>query len=239
MLCIGHRGAMGHTPENTIASIQTALELGAACIEIDVYYVDGHLVVFHDLRLERTTNGVGRLEDFSFAELRSLDAGNGEQIPTLSEVCQAVNGQAGLNIELKGPYTAEPVVRLIATQITEGWDQSLFLVSSFDHQALEQVRQLSPHLQMGLLTPVISTEEIAIAHHLNAYAIHPAADRLEPQWIEKAHANGFKVFAYTVNQVEAIRRMGQLSVDGVFTNFPERVVDLFGRSQPGWPHQSR
>ena len=82
LLCIAHRGAMGHEPENTLASIRKAMELGASCIEIDAYYVDKHLVVFHDDRLERTTNGTGYLCDQSFEELRTLDAGNGQQIPT-------------------------------------------------------------------------------------------------------------------------------------------------------------
>ncbi len=226
---------MGHAPENTIASVHKAIELGAACIEIDVYAIDGHLIVFHDPRLERTTNGVGRLEDYSFAELRSLDAGNGEHIPTLTEVCQAVKGQAGINIELKGPHTAEPVVRFIAEQVKGGWDQALFLVSSFEIEALERVRQLSQTFQIGLLTQTLSTEKIAIAQRLDAYAIHPAADCLEQEWVDKAHAHDFKVFAYTVNQAEDILRMGQLRIDGVFTNFPERVVDIFGRNQPGWP----
>lgn len=146
-----------------------------------------------------------------------------------------MNRQAGLNIELKGPHTAKPVVRFIAERVKNGWDQSLFLISSFDRQALEQVRQLSQHLQIGLLTQRVSTDDIAIAQRLHAYSIHPAADRLSLHWIEKAHAHSFKVFAYTVNQVEDIRRMGQLSVDGVFTNFPERVVHLFGPRQAGWP----
>ncbi len=86
LLCIGHRGAMGHAPENTLLSFRRALELGAHCVEADVYYVDHHLMVFHDDRLERTTNGSGYLADHDFETLRSLDAGNGERIPTLGEV---------------------------------------------------------------------------------------------------------------------------------------------------------
>src|SRR5947208_10529090 len=83
LLCIGHRGACGHEPENTLRSIRRALELGAQGVEIDVRFVDGELVVFHDARLERTTNGRGQLARKSFADLRALDAGLGERIPTL------------------------------------------------------------------------------------------------------------------------------------------------------------
>ena len=105
-LCIGHRGAMGHAPENTLLSLKKALEMGAPCVEVDVYFVDGHLLVFHDDRLERTTNGFGYLADHDFEYLRSLDAGEGERIPTLREVFETVGLKAGVNIELKGPGTA-------------------------------------------------------------------------------------------------------------------------------------
>ena len=133
LLCIGHRGAMGHAPENTLASIRKALELGVPCMEVDVYYVDGHLVVFHDDRLERLTNGSGYVWEQSFDYLRSLDAGDGQQIPTLEEVCEVIGSQACLNIELKGPDTAVPVAALLSKLIADGWDKEKFLVSSFYH----------------------------------------------------------------------------------------------------------
>ena len=109
MFCIGHRGARGHAPENTLASVRKAIELGADWIEVDVYGVDGELVVFHDDRLERTTNGEGLLMGQSFDYLRSLDAGDGELIPTLAEVFDVAADRVGINVELKGPGTAEPV----------------------------------------------------------------------------------------------------------------------------------
>lgn len=117
LLCIGHRGAKGHEPENTLRSIRKAIELGTPCIEIDVHHVDGHLVVFHDDRLERRTNGIGNLAEQSFEYLRSLDAGNGERIPTLQEVCETIGPGIGLNIELKGPGTATPVADYVASRL--------------------------------------------------------------------------------------------------------------------------
>ena len=101
LLCIGHRGAAGHAPENTVVSIQKALELGAPCIEIDVYYVDRRIVVFHDDRLERTTNGSGNLVEQKFDYLRSLDAGGGEKIPTLEEVFEAIQQSSKENKWIK------------------------------------------------------------------------------------------------------------------------------------------
>ena len=144
LLCIAHRGAMGHEPENTLASVRKAFELGALCVEVDAYYVDGNLVIFHDDRLERTTNGTGYLSEQSFEYLRTLDAGDGNQIPTLEEVCELINSHVCLNIELKGQYTAEPVARLLIKLIGEGWDKESFLVSSFHHRELLQIKKLIP-----------------------------------------------------------------------------------------------
>ena len=114
MLCIGHRGAMGHEPENTLRSVNKALELGVDAVEIDVYNIEERAIVFHDRTLGRTTNGTGNIADCSFAYLRSLDAGKGEQIPTLEEVIEAIDRQAVIDIELKGGHTAKLVARAIA-----------------------------------------------------------------------------------------------------------------------------
>lgn len=135
LLCIGHRGAMGHAPENTLLSIRKALALGTPCMEMDVHSVDGHLVVFHDNRLERTTNGTGYLLDQKFHELRKLDAGDGEKMPTLQETFETIHMKAGVNIELKGPDTAIPVVEFISKVRVTGWNDDLLLISSFNHRS--------------------------------------------------------------------------------------------------------
>src|SRR5579862_6005632 len=98
LFCFGHRGAAGHEPENTLRSVRKALELGADGIEVDVYFVDGKLVVIHDDTLNRTTNGRGRLAENTFDYLRSLDAGKGERIPTLEEIFDTVNRRAVINV---------------------------------------------------------------------------------------------------------------------------------------------
>ena len=129
-LCIGHRGAKGLEPENTLRSIRKALDLGVDGVEIDVYSVAGQLVVIHDETLERTTNGRGLVEEQSFDYLRSLDAGKGEKIPVLREVFDEVNRRAFINIELKGRHTAEPVMELIGEYTDgRGWVMGDFLVS--------------------------------------------------------------------------------------------------------------
>ncbi len=138
MLCIGHRGAKGHAPENTLLSIQKAISLGAHWIEIDVYVVENELIVIHDNRLERTTNGIGYTSEQKLSYLRSLDAGQGQQLPTLREVFDMVNRAVGINVEIKGFHTAEKLVQLIEEYIYQGWTYQDILISSFNHYELNK-----------------------------------------------------------------------------------------------------
>jgi len=224
LLCIGHRGATGHAPENTLASFKKALELGTPCVEVDVYYVDGNLVAFHDDRLERTTNGTGYLLDRDFAYLRSLDAGDGEQIPTLEEVFETVNLRAGVNIELKGPGTARPVVELISALRKKGWRDDLILVSSFNHRELEAVRRMDSQIRLGALLVGLPVDDAAFASALGAYSVHLSLDFIDRRFVDNAHSRGLRAFVFTVNHPDDISRMERLGVDGVFTNYPERVL---------------
>ena len=177
LLCIGHRGAMGHAPENTLLSIRKALELGVLAIEVDVHFVEDHLIVFHDERLERTTNGSGYLSEHSFAYLRSLNAGGGQYIPTLWEVCETISPQTCLNIELKGPSTSAPVAELIANLVNSGWNKETFLVSLFNHQELLAMRQLNHDIKLGVLTSRIRDEDFKFAEDLEAFSVHPSLVR--------------------------------------------------------------
>ena len=227
---------MGHAPENTIASIKKALELGVDCIEIDVYSIEGHLLVFHDQRLERTSNGAGFIWDHTFEYLRTLDAGDGEQIPTLAEVWQTIQGRVGLNIELKGPGTATPVVEFITHQTKQGHDKRIFLISAFDHSALAEVKKLDSDIKIGVLLKGSPQNGPQLAAEFNAYAVHPAAETLDKNWVDQAHARGLRIFTYTVNHPQQIQTMKHLGVDGIFTNCPERVIHKASRKlNIGWP----
>ncbi len=222
LLCIGHRGARGHEPENTLRSIRRALELGADGVEIDVWFVDGELVVIHDAKLERTTNGRGYVSRKTFAELRALDAGSGERIPTLREVFEAVDRRAFINIELKGRRTAGPVVALIREFIDRlRWAPDRFLVSSFHRRELKQI--VDPSVRIGMLCARPTPLWHVSARRLGAWSVHPAARHVTVRFVEDAKRRGFKVFVYTVNTAVEIARMRGLGVDGIFTDFPERV----------------
>ncbi|MFC1883270.1 glycerophosphodiester phosphodiesterase [Thermodesulfobacteriota bacterium] len=226
LLCIGHRGAMGHEPENTIASIERALELGAHCVEVDVQYIDRNLLVFHDDRLERTTNGKGYIASKDFEYLRSLDAGEGQQIPTLEEVLDAVDMRAGVNIELKGRGTAQPVADLVKRYRRKGWSHKLIMVSSFDHRELMKVRVIDGTILLGVLYNGIPVNKDPFAIELGAYSVHPSVKFVDREFVEDAHGSGLRVYVFTVNNNDQIDRMKGMGVDGVFTNYPERVVSI-------------
>ncbi len=220
---------MGHEPENTLRSVRKALALGAPCVEIDVYWVDGHLMVFHDDRLERTTNGTGYILEKSFETLRSLDAGAGEPIPTLEEVCELIGGSAGLNIELKGPDTAEPVAAAIAKLVEAGWDKNALLVSSFNHQELFNMRQLDPDVRLGVITKTVMPGDLDFAESIGAFSFNLFHACVNPSLVDNAHARGIRVYAYTVNEPDDLTRMHEMEVDGVFSNFPERVLERYSQ----------
>ena len=229
LLCIAHRGAMGHEPENTMASVRKALSLGALCVEIDAYYVDDHLVVFHDDRLERTTNGCGYLYEQSFDYLRTLDAGDGQQIPTLEEVCKLINSQTCLNIELKGSDTVEPVAELLLKLVDNGWDKESLLVSSFRHRELLKIKQLIPDIEIGALIHGLPVDDAKFAEDLGAFSVHPSLECIDQRFVDDAHARCLRVYVYGVDNREDIARMYQLGADGVFTGYPERVLDDYAQ----------
>jgi glycerophosphoryl diester phosphodiesterase len=223
MLCIGHRGAMGHEPENTLLSIRKAIALGVDAVEIDVYNLENNLVVIHDRDLSRTTNGTGYLENSSFSYVRSLDAGKGEQVPTLEEVFEIVDRQVIINIELKGSNTAKLVISLIQTYIKAGWSYTDFVISSFNHDELNRVKAIRPEIITGMLIYGLPWKYLASAQELQADLVIPSLDYVTSKLIESVHQQGLQVWVYTVNQPDDIKLMRALRADGIFTNYPERV----------------
>lgn len=231
LFCFGHRGACGYEPENTLRSVRKALELGANGIEVDVQWVEGRLVVIHDDTLDRTTNGSGSVAGNSFAALRSLDAGLGEQIPTLEEVFDLVDRRAVINVELKGPGTAAPVVQIIDQYVRErGWSHENFLVSAFDLGQIQTAKRLLPEIRTGALIKKAPPDLAAFAAELGVWSLHPSKRYAPPELVADAHRRGLRVFVYTINRPSEIAAMSCLGVDGVFTDYPDRVV-TFLRAQ--------
>ena len=223
MKIIGHRGACGYEHENTLSSFKKALELGVDAIELDVYHLEsGELVIMHDSKVNRTTNGTGFVEDFTFTELRKLDAGNGQQVPTLHEVLDLVDARVQVNIELKGFGTAKPVAACISERIQNGWTVDHFSVSSFNHVELSTFNKLMPTVKIGALIDGIPLDYAAFASELNAYSVNPSAEFLSKDFVADAKARGLEVHVYTVNDEDLVRKMLELDVDAIFTNYPDR-----------------
>ncbi|MDC6351182.1 glycerophosphodiester phosphodiesterase [Zeaxanthinibacter sp. PT1] len=225
MMIIGHRGAMGHETENSLASIEKAMELGVDMIEIDVFRIkSGEIMVFHDDRLERLTNGAGDIESYYFVELRRLDVEGGHKIPMLQEVLRTIDHKTKLNIELKGTNTAGRVNFIMENYIEkQGWKLEDFLISSFRWDELREMRKNNPDVDIAVLTDGDPEKAIEVARELNAVAINPHYKKLKDTNVKAIHDAGFKVLTWTVNEPEEIDRMRELGVDGIFTDFPERA----------------
>ena len=226
-LCIGHRGARGHAPENTLLSIDTGIRLGAEMIEFDVQCCEGELVVIHDPRLERTTNGQGRVEECRLDYLRSLDAGQGQQIPTLREVLDLVEARVSLNIEIKSAGgTATSVATALREALADGWNASQFLVSSFHLPELYEFKQLAPEIPIAALVCGVPLDWAGCAVELGAQALNVSAEFADTRLLHDAHARGLKMYVYTVNHPDDIRRFRDAGFDGVFSDYPDRVLSI-------------
>ena len=225
ILKIGHRGAMGHEPENTIRSFKKAIELNVDAIELDVYVCKtGELVVIHDDKVDRTTNGVGYTQDKTFAQLRQLDAGKGELIPTLEEVLDFVDKRVMVNIELKGRNTALATYQVIDKYIKKhAWSALDFMVSSFDHHELNKFKHLYPQIPIGVLLEGVPLSYADCAVELNAQSINLSLDFINQDFVDDAHQKGLQVYVYTVNDYDDIAKVKELNIDGIFCNFPERL----------------
>ncbi len=231
MLIIGHRGSAGTTPENTLASFAAAISAGAEMIELDVHRcASGELVVIHDEKVNRTTNGTGQVSKKSLSELQQLDAGYGEKIPTLREVLEMLDKQVKINIELKGQDVAEPVFNLLEEyKSLHGWKCEDFYISSFDDPQLLQFRQWDKQTKTGILYEGKPKGFTHLAKALQAFSINIALHKAEEKTIDKIHAENLQVWVYTVDKPEDFLRLETLGVDAVFTNFPEEMLKLSGK----------
>jgi glycerophosphoryl diester phosphodiesterase len=220
-LIIGHRGAAGLEPENTLRSFARAIELDVDAVELDLYCIEDQLIVIHDDTLERTTNGRGPLVRTAFESLRALDAGKGERIPTLDEVFDLVDGRVAINVELKGHGTAGPLAQFLAAR-----DADEVLVSSFDHRELADFHRIAPAVRKAPLFGRTSTRMLEIARDLDAWSINVAAKLASDETVDRIVGDGFRCLVYTVNDPIAAKRLESAGADGIFTDFPDRMRSL-------------
>jgi glycerophosphoryl diester phosphodiesterase len=220
VIVVGHRGACGHAPENTLRSFATAMEMGCQRVEMDVHLSkDGVLMVIHDATLDRTTNGTGPVASRSCAELKRLDAGQGERIPTLEDVMEICRGRADLQIELKGPGVAGPV----AECVRRNWDVARLVLTSFQLQQLDEAAPLLPGAALGLLNRDPALDMVALARDRGHQWICPRATIASPDLIAGAHAAGLRVYVYHVNTPQHAADAVRWGADAIGSDYPNLI----------------
>lgn len=239
---IGHRGAAGHAPENTLAAFRIGLGLGAEGVECDVHMSrDGRIVVIHDPTVERTTNGEGRVGELTFEELRALDAGSwfdarfsGERIPSLDELFELLSEterSSGVSrwlfIELKHGNDVYPgIEEALVLAIAGSGRMERIAVISFDHRAIARIQAMAPSLRTGVLYDARPLDSAALAQAAQAGWIGPAVKWVDAEEVARARQAGLEVFVWTANQEAAMRRMIALGVSAVGSDYPDRLLAI-------------
>jgi glycerophosphoryl diester phosphodiesterase len=221
MLRIGHRGAAGHAPENTLLAIEKAIALGVDFVELDLQRTcDGHMIIMHDKRVDRTTNGSGCVAQMKLDQLRKLDAGDGQSVPTLEDVLDRCRGRTGLMLEIVSQGSAEQVLRTVSKHDFRG----PVIFASFLHAEVLRIKQIQRSaVTLALLegVPVHSTD---FATQAEVSHVGLSIDSLTSDILRSLKSNGFGVFVYTVNDPRDIIWLSSLGADGVISDFPERVT---------------
>ena len=226
-LSIGHRGAKGYVAENTYESISKAIQLGVDGIEIDVFKcASGELVLFHDKDLKELTGESGLIENLTIKELEQFLVQGKYKIPTLKDVLTRIEKPLFVNIELKGLNTAQATSKIIADiSRSTSWSLEHFIVSSFNWNELEQFRSIDKNTPVGVLVSksMSINEAIEFGKKINAQAIHPNFKLLNDKAVKKIKNNGFKIYTWTVNNEDDINFMKKLKVDGIISDYPDRI----------------
>ena len=225
VLKIGHRGVGGYAVGNSLESFEKALSFDIDMIELDVFICKtGEVVAMHDYRIDGTTNGTGYVCDKTFLEIKSLSLRNGQKIPTLEEVLDLVDKKVKVNIELKEGKSVEAVHNIIESYKKEkGWKDDDFLISSFDHYNLLEFSKLNPNVKIGAVIAGIPIGYAECAKKVNAYSLHASKEFINQKLVDSAHELDLKIFVYTINEPEDIDRVKSLGIDGIFSDYPDRI----------------
>lgn len=225
---IGHRGAGARAPENTFESFRMAERLGADLIECDVHLsADDRIVIIHDETLERTTDGTGRVRDFTLEELKTLDAGNGQPIPTLEELFSWIRSKTnlGVAIEIKGNAELYPnIARFVAEEIVNHRMLDRSITISFNAALVREVRNIEPRVATGLLLEEEPADLIRTARAALVTAILPSIGILTPEMSSLAQEHLLAVYTWVVNEPNDVWRALSAGVDGIGTDDPEIVA---------------
>jgi len=235
IIIIGHRGASKIAPENTLLSFQKAIELGADCVEFDVYESkDGEIVIIHDEDTFRTTGQKGLIKNMTLEEIKALDAGNGQQIPTFQELIELTKGKISLNCEIKAEEIAGKIIKILR----EFSMIDSTIISSFLHDELLKVQKIESSLRIASLEPTTGggnidwnrkKEMIQFVIDNDFYAINPIYPLVDQKFVNLAHDNNVKVFPWTVDSQMSMKKLIKMGVDGIITNDISKAKELLKR----------
>lgn len=231
-----HRGSKANRPENTMAAFEEAMNVGSDGIELDVHLTkDQKVVVMHDEKVNRTTNGTGQIKSFTLPELRELDAGswfshkfNQEKVPTLKEVLELLSDYRGvLNIELKTDRNIYPGIEEHVVRLVDTYRANLPVVySSFNHESLIHLKQTDPAADVALLLWERLAEPWRYTQQVGASAQHLWEPSAFSDTARQLSQHGIKVRAWTVNKPKHMQLAFQLGLDALITDYPEVALDL-------------
>ena len=232
---LGHRGAMGSAPENTLPSFKKAIEASADGVEFDVQLsADGVPVVIHDEKIDRTTDGEGPVNTLSASELEKLDAGSffssefvDTKLPLLKDVLEVIQNMDIINLELKNGNVRyegmeEKVIKL--TKEFGIFDKTIF--SSFNHYSIKKIKEIEPEARTGVLYMAGIYQPWEYARKLEAEAIHPFYAAVVPEIVEECHNNDMAVNVFGANEDSIIRNLLTMNVDAIITDYPARAKEI-------------
>jgi len=235
---IGHRGAAGYAPENTIEGIHTAADIGVKWVELDVKLTkDDVPIIFHDDTLDRTTNGHGLIAETTYSELKQFEAGSwfsegfvGIKVPTLEEAIDAlINRGLGLNLEIKPcPGREKDTTEIALDVLSQYWDDhDNLLISSFEHVSLEAAMEVAQDWSRGLLLggDVISENWLELAEYLSVKTINFGKQLVTQEIIEETLDNDYAPLVYTVNDPTLARELQSLGVKTLFSDEPDVIAE--------------
>lgn len=236
---VGHRGAMGHAPENTMASFRKAREMGSEFVECDVHISkDGKCIVIHDESVERTTDGQGLIRDLTLSQIRKLDAGSwaakefkGERVPTLQDLLlwaklhtSRRGFQMGIAIEIKNePVRYDRIEERVIKAVEDCGMESRVILISFDHGVVKRAKAVNSKISAGILYNRSIEDPLRRARELGADALFPRRHLVTKDLVRKAHARGLAVATWTVNDPREMRKLLSYKIDAIASNYPDRL----------------
>ncbi len=221
ILRISHRGARGYAPENTLAAIERGIALHAHLVEFDVQATrDGRLVLLHDATLDRTTNGHGPIAQHLWSDIERLSGNDGRPLPLLTDALSTASGRIGVMIEVKAEGTAKAICRIVRESQFSG----PVIYASFLHDELLAVRREEPEAHTLALIEAIPVNRTAFAKDAQATHVGVAFETLTPSFLKALHDRSLRVFVYTVNEPADIQVVKAMGVDGIISDYPDRLL---------------